>query len=245
MLYHGVPIPNVDEFKYLGTVFTHALRMDQAADQCVGSMMKAWRVVVWDAKRRGIAGMPHVMLRLLQTYVLPRALFGSQLWGPDLVAKGDAHTSQSQRTLLAFYKRVLGVRRNVASASVLDEVGAESLQHYWFKACVKFWSSAVHASAHNPLLLNVLRHELELGRQYGRSWSGRLRKVLLEVHRVECDVEGHVVWVEEGDGLSAVWSLLGEEEDVPCVLDKSLVTRWDEAVWARRRLAVRGYRDAE
>jgi hypothetical protein len=239
VLYHGAPIPNVEEFKYLGTVFTRSLNMGHAASQCVGSLMKAWRVVVWDAKSRGIAGMPHVMLRLLQTYVLPRALFGCQLWGPDLVARGDDHTSQSQRSLLAFYKRVLGVRRNVPSDSVVDEVGAEPLQHYWFKACVKFWSTAVQASEHNALLHSVLCHELELGRVDGRSWSGKMRKVLVEVLKVECDGRGVGVWVEEAVAVGVASVLLGEA-GVPCMLDKSLVTRWDEALWARRCRRVLG-----
>jgi hypothetical protein len=225
----------VREFKYLGTLFTYNLNMEEAAGRCVASLMKVWRVAVWDAKRRGVAGMPNVMLRLLQTYVLPRALFGCQLWGPDLVAMGDAHglKFKPQRSLLAFYKQVLGLKRNTASVNVLDEVGAEPLQHYWFKACVKFWSSAVLASEHNTLLRSVLHHELELGRVHDNAWSYKLRKVLVAVHSVQGDGRGPGVWVGAEEAEREASDLLGEA-GVPCVLDKSLVARWDAALWARR-----------
>jgi hypothetical protein len=85
--------------------------MEEAARQCVSSMMKAWRIVVWDVKARGIATMLHVMLYQVQTYVLPCALFKCQLWGPDIVAKGEAYKSQSQHVFLRLYRYILEVRR--------------------------------------------------------------------------------------------------------------------------------------
>jgi hypothetical protein len=133
-------------------------------------MMKSWRIVVWGAKARGVATMPHVVLCLVQTYVLPRALFGCQLWGPDMVAKGDGYTSPTQKILLRLNKYIFGVRRNVVSANLLHEVGPESLQHYWLKACMNFWSPAVHASKRNGLLRKVWLCELELGRVQQKSW---------------------------------------------------------------------------
>ena len=237
--YDGHPIADVSEFKYLGTLLTRSLHMEEAARQCVSSMMKAWRIVVWDAKARGVATMPHVMLCLVQTYVLPRALFGCQLWGPDMVAKGDAYTSQSQKVLLRLYRYILGVRRNVVSANVLDEVGAESLQHYWFKACVNFWSSAVHASKRNGLLEKVLSCELELGRVQQRSWSGRMRRVLYDTCRVGGLRNDRVLWVEEAVARDKCESMLGVGGQ-PCAVNSTVVEAWDEAVWLRRYDAVAG-----
>jgi len=135
--------------------------------------------------------------------------------------------------LLALYRQILGLRRSVASASLLDEVGAESLQHYWFKACVKFWSTAVLASESNALLDLVLRCELELGRVEARSWSGRLRDVLFAMCRVGGVVDGRVRWVDDDAAHQQSALLLGQDEE-PCVMDSKLVECWDNAVWARR-----------
>ncbi len=237
--YDGNPIADVSEFKYLGSLFTRTLHMEEAAKQCVSSMMKAWRIVVWDAKARGVATMPHVMLCLVQTYVLPRALFGCQLWGPDMVAKGDGYTSPSQKILLRLYKYILGVRRSVVSANLLDEVGAESLQHYWFKACVNFWSSAVHASKRNGLLEKVLSCELQLGRVQQRSWSGYMRRVLFDTCRVGGVRNDRVWWVEEAVARDKCNSMLGVGGQ-PCAINSMVVEAWDEAVWLRRYDAVAG-----
>jgi hypothetical protein len=50
---------------------------------------QAWRAIRTEAARKGLHLTPHVMLRLLQTYVLPSVMNCCQSWGPDLLDRRD------------------------------------------------------------------------------------------------------------------------------------------------------------
>jgi Reverse transcriptase (RNA-dependent DNA polymerase) len=178
VLFEGAPIPFVQQFRYLGVTFTSALNMVHAAEQCVASLFAGWREVLLTAKSRGLHGMPHVLLHLAQMYVLPKAVSGCQVWAPDQLSHGGMFDAKAQQALLSIYRRVLGLRRGVASASLIDEVGARPLRRYWLKAAANFWATSVRASEKSELLAAVMRKEVLLASVYSKSWLARLHVTL-------------------------------------------------------------------
>jgi hypothetical protein len=118
--------------------------------------------------------MPHAMMLLVRTFVLPRALYACQVWGPDMLQLSPCGQSNLQSELLSICKHVLGLRGSVAQASLLDELGLQPLQIIWLKACVKFISTACSASRGNPLLWEAMRANVELSKDCHKAWCAKL-----------------------------------------------------------------------
>jgi hypothetical protein len=83
--------------------------------------------------------------------------------------------TKAQQALLSIYRRVLGLRRGAASASLIDEVGARPLRRYWLGAAANFWATSVRASEKSILVDAVMRKEVLLASVYSKSWLARLR----------------------------------------------------------------------
>jgi hypothetical protein len=131
--------------------------------------------------------MPHAMMLLVRTCVLPRALYACQVWGPDLLQFSPCGQSSLQSELLSICKHVLGLRGSVAQASLLDELGLQPLQIIWLKACVKFFATACSASRGIPLLCEAMRANVELSKDCHKAWCARLAWFLKCIGVLSCE----------------------------------------------------------
>jgi hypothetical protein len=172
--YGNDSLPNVGEFCYLGMWMNKTMSMSFASRRMCGSLLAAWRQVLPVAIEHGVRDMPHAMMLLVRTYVLPRAIYACQVWGPDLLQLSPCGQSSVQSELLSICKHVLGLRGSVAHASLLDEVGLQPLQVIWLKACVKFFATACAASRGNPLLWEAMRANVDLSKDCHKAWCARL-----------------------------------------------------------------------
>ena len=83
--------------------------------------------------------------------------------------------------MLLFYKRILGLRGQVCTQSLMDELGVAPLQSTWLKACLTFFNSARGAGG---MLGKVVRANLLLGREGARgSWCFKLNAFWGKVER--------------------------------------------------------------
>jgi hypothetical protein len=64
-------MPNVEEFCHLGMWMNKTMSMSFASRRMCGSMLAAWRQVLPVAIEHGVHGMPHAMMLLVRTFVLP------------------------------------------------------------------------------------------------------------------------------------------------------------------------------
>jgi hypothetical protein len=87
VLFNGQAIPSVNSFKFLGLHVTKPLCMTAAAKRMKPAVYHAWREIWQEAVKKGVAHMPHVVLNLIQTYVLPSAMINCQVWGPNVLGK--------------------------------------------------------------------------------------------------------------------------------------------------------------
>jgi hypothetical protein len=101
-------LPNVGEFCYLGMWMNKSMSMSFASRRMCGSMLAAWRQVLPIAIEHGVRDMPHAMKLLVRTFVLPRALYACQVWGPDMLQLSPCCQSSLQSELLSICKHVLG-----------------------------------------------------------------------------------------------------------------------------------------
>jgi hypothetical protein len=81
-----------------------------------GSMLAAWRQALPVAIEHGVRAMPHAMMLLVRTIVLPRALYACHVWGPDMLQLSPCGQPSLQSELLSICKHVLGLRGSVAQA---------------------------------------------------------------------------------------------------------------------------------
>jgi hypothetical protein len=117
------------------------MSMSFAFRRMCGSMLAAWRQVLPVAIEHGVRDMQHAMMLLVCTFVLPRALYACQVWGPDMLQPSPCGQSSLQSELLSICKHVLGLRGSVAY-SLLYDLGLQPLQIIRLKACVKFFATA-------------------------------------------------------------------------------------------------------
>jgi hypothetical protein len=119
--------------------------------------------------------MPHAMMLLVRTFVLPKALYACQVWGPDMLQLSPCGQSSLQPELLSISKHDLGLSGSVATAqaSLLDELGLQPLQIIRLKSCVKFFATACTASRGNPLFWEAMRANAELSKDCHKAWCAR------------------------------------------------------------------------
>jgi hypothetical protein len=75
MQYGNDTMPSVGELCYLGMWMNKTMSMSFASRHMCGSMLAAWRQVLLVAIEHGVRDMPHAMMLLVHTFVLPRALY--------------------------------------------------------------------------------------------------------------------------------------------------------------------------
>jgi hypothetical protein len=66
------------------------MSMSFASRRMRGSMLAAWRQVLPVAIEHGVLYIPHAMMLLARTFVLPKALNACQVWGPDMLQLSPA-----------------------------------------------------------------------------------------------------------------------------------------------------------
>jgi hypothetical protein len=199
--YDGVPIPYVTEFKFLGMWIDNRFSSIHMISKLVPDVWAAWRKAIRIAKQQAVLKIPAACLLIIQTFVLPSALFGCQVWAPDIINMSDNMTSSLQRVLLACYKQVLRLPVSVASALLLDEVGAKPLQWYWLKATVKFWNTALSSS--NSLLVRAFRANFHYRAHCPALWSARLHRILVLLNQTCEDANGQPVRLQPAVVLTA------------------------------------------
>ncbi|NBK25894.1 MAG: hypothetical protein EOM68_28255, partial [Spirochaetia bacterium] len=183
-----------NKFKYLGMWFSRETKrvrsmLKEAADAWCAPLMGAMTDVYKTARSVGVHQMPHAILRLFQTFVLPRGMYACQIWGTTYMHPGAIYKSGIQVRHLGFLRRVLGVRRVTASDVVLSETCQTPFQFYWVRSICMFWNGM--CKANSELLKAVASSDVLLSRKCNRCWSAEVRDAMeayphLGEHASEC-----------------------------------------------------------
>ncbi|TWW56724.1 hypothetical protein D4764_08G0007110 [Takifugu flavidus] len=117
-------LPQVEEFKYLGVLFTSEGRMEQEVDRRIGAASAVMRtlhrsVVV---KRRELSR--KAKLSIYRLIFVPTLTYGHELW-----VMTERTRSRVQAAEMSFLRRVAGLslRDRVRSSAIREELGVEPL----------------------------------------------------------------------------------------------------------------------
>jgi hypothetical protein len=70
--------------------------------------------------------MLHAMMLQVRTFVLPRALYACQVWGPDMLQLSPCDQSSLLSELLSFCNHVLWLRGSVAQVPLVEGVNLQT-----------------------------------------------------------------------------------------------------------------------
>jgi hypothetical protein len=145
-----------------------------ASRRMCGRMLAAWRQVLPVAIEHGVRDMPHAKMLLVRTFVLPRALYACQVWGPVMLQLSPCGQSSLQSELLPNSKRVLGLRGSVAQGLTTRRAWPAANTNHLAESMCEFFAAACTASRGSPLLWEAMRAIVELSRDCHKAWCARL-----------------------------------------------------------------------
>ena len=139
---NGIEIEQVNEYCYLGIVFTSNGSFKAACNRLYLQALKA----LFKLQQLDIRGNIPVAIHLFNTLVLPVAMYGCEVWGPCLSTKLKPDNIYSvfdtfpiEKLNMKFCRYLLGVKRNSPNAAVRGELGLRPLLLNIISRSCKFW----------------------------------------------------------------------------------------------------------
>ena len=176
--YKGADLETKEEFKYLGMWFPEFHLVRRSEKQWAQNLLIASNSVLRKAASFGFRTRIDLVLRLFQTYALPLALYGSQVWATSLLVPSKLLNNDLQRRHSSFLKVVTGTRSGTPTRAILAELGQHPLQYHWLKGVLTFWHDSL--GGRSPLLHGALHSDIKLSVQDGctDNWSSEVRAAL-------------------------------------------------------------------
>ncbi|KAK3537481.1 hypothetical protein QTP70_012107 [Hemibagrus guttatus] len=119
----GEVLPQVEEFKYLGVLFTSEGRMDREIDRHIGAAAAVMRSMYWSVVVKKELSRK-AKLSIYQSIYVPTLTYGHELW-----VMTERVRSWIQAAEMSFLRRVAGhsLRDRVRSSVTREELGVEPL----------------------------------------------------------------------------------------------------------------------
>ena len=126
----------VDEYVYLGTTFNYNNKFRKAQTKQLNQARRAMYSLL--SKTYHLHLPIDILLELFDQLVLPILLYGSEIWGFDVLKDLEIFH-------MKFCKRILNVRKTNANCMVLCELGRLKLEKYVESRMLNFWCNIVHS----------------------------------------------------------------------------------------------------
>ncbi|KAK3550678.1 hypothetical protein QTP70_002404 [Hemibagrus guttatus] len=120
----GEFLPQVEEFKYLGVLFTSEGRMDREIDRQIGAVAAVMQSMYWSVVVKKELSQK-AKLSIYQSIYVPTLTYGHELW-----VMTERIRSRIQSAEMSFLRRVAGrspLRDRVRSSVTQEELGVEPL----------------------------------------------------------------------------------------------------------------------
>ena len=145
--YAGATLPVVDEFKYLGILFTNTRSGSCVAGACNRQQKCAHQALhaMWRKCYSLRITNVRTLCYLFDTLVRSIASYGCEVWGPRVIARVDMHNLGKPHEMLQnmFLRQALGVRSSTPIAVMLSDMGREPMWMFWIRQGVKFWNRTI------------------------------------------------------------------------------------------------------
>jgi Reverse transcriptase (RNA-dependent DNA polymerase) len=186
-----------DSYKYLGLCFHKSKPLTWTAKQQVVAAKRALGGMLGFYNKSLAEQNVWLLLLLFKAIVMPSLLYGCEVWGSSLLSKGLQDSSDEQsRMRLAFFRRLLGVRKSTSSLVMLRELGEYPLQFIVVRQLVSFWNKVMSTMPEHSLVRISMLSNRRLAMQgVHDSWFGTLYVYLDSIGCSELvpDDEGNVI----------------------------------------------------
>jgi hypothetical protein len=168
----GAALQCKESFKYLGMVFHKTLNMEKSSEHVAGAVMAASGRISQFVRDYELDSSLRAALWLGKTYLVPAAMYGSQVWGTGFLQQDSVFKSDLQVRHLGFLKRILGVKSSTSNWAVLRECGHEPLQFNWFRGVVKMYNSMLGSNSNT--LRKVIQADHQIHPRAPNCWTAQV-----------------------------------------------------------------------
>ena len=146
----GQSLQQVQEFKYLGLMFSAQGGMQTTFPGLKRKMTAAWALLRRQYGKLSCASSVGLLLRLYDVCVPPTGSYGCEVWGCYTFPAASAalRASLAQQHLQTL-KHILGVRSTVNTHTLWQEVPVKRLEVVWLQRTVKFYNRLAAAPTNN------------------------------------------------------------------------------------------------
>ena len=176
----GIPIDQVESFKYLGLVFHQHCSLKLAVDTLLASARKATFCLHSRCANPRITD-PRLKCQLFDALVYPILSYGCEIWGSN-----PSYGEDLERWHRQFMRQVLGLPSHSPSSMLYGELGRMPLRHRWYKQTLRFWNRLLCTET-SSILWSAFCEGSSVSRQIAKSgsthhdiWSWHVEKMIVE-----------------------------------------------------------------
>ena len=140
--YRGLPVEQVDTFKYLGLHFHASGDIAHLIQPIRHRAAGSWAAVQRRHSLLQCGNTVNIHLQLLQSILVPALHYGCEVWGMHSPSASSAQQARlDMQRLYDFYLRTIcGLSPSTPRDVMLTELGLLPLQVFWWRQTLRFWN---------------------------------------------------------------------------------------------------------
>lgn len=142
LTYQGQTVPLVEEYRYLGVLFSATRSLMPAANALAASASRAMHTVLRRLKHLHMTQLD-IKCRMFDSLVESICSYGSHVWGPELfhsrLLSAPLDTA-ADRVHLSFLRAISGIGAGVCSKVLLRDLHRMPIMFHWVLLAVRWWN---------------------------------------------------------------------------------------------------------
>jgi len=207
--YDDDQIEIVDEFKYLGLMFSFNGKFKVCRKYLFSQAQKAMFSLLCKCRKFDLS--LKVCFELFDSLIVPILTYGSEIWSFEA-------DQLIEKLHLKFCKYISGLKKSTPNVMVYGEFGRFPLHIFQKIKALSFWYKLVH-SKNDKLSHRVYDCLIYLHREgiYSSSW-------LLHIENILNSCGLHYIWLTEAEDISLEWLKIVVRD----ILESQFITQWHE-----------------
>jgi len=149
-MFDGKQVEVVDEYTYLGVVFTYNNKFKRTQKEQIAKARRAMYSLIVKSKKLRLP--VDIQLELFDHLVMPILLYGCEIWGFENV-------KQIETLHMQFCKQLLRFKKSTPNCMVLGELGRVEMLVFIKERMINFWFKSITGKENklSSIMCNVLR----------------------------------------------------------------------------------------
>ena len=193
---NGTILEQVDSYTYLGVDFHRTGNLKHASLSLSKKGMKATNSLLKVLLTKNLP--PNMLIKLFDQTIVPILTYASEIWGTfslqsktvfddfgNLTPEKQYLKTDTERTCLYFYKRLLMVNKNTSNLATLGELGRYPIHIIIIIRIIKFWYR-INELEENSLLKETLNEQLRAQNTNKNQWIDFVNQILNSLNIEKC-----------------------------------------------------------